>query len=216
MSSAPTLSECTGEVRPVYFDGGKVHLIDQKVLPGRFTTVTASTVSEVFAYIRDMTVRGAPAIGAAGAFGLALCAAASSATSPAALIEELRAAKKYLDSSRPTAVNLEWATGRLFNIAVAYAGRAGMTVPRLAAAVEAEARALAEEDVEVNRALAKHGAALVRPGANILHHCEILAMKKREAVKREQRKCRFAPDAQHNHYSPPPVTASPPNQNIDK
>lgn len=171
-SSTPTLSECTGEVRPVFFDGGKVFLIDQKVLPVTFTTVCASTVKEVFGYIRDMTVRGAPAIGAAGAFGLALCAHASSATTPADLLAELREAKTYLDSSRPTAVNLEWATGRLIDISAAYASRVGMTVGRLAEAVEAEARALAEEDVAVNRALAKHGATLVRQGANILHHCE--------------------------------------------
>ena len=165
------MSECTREVRPVFFEGGLLHLIDQKVLPGELVVVTAATAAAVFAFIRDMTVRGAPAIGAAGAFGLALAANASAAATPAALVEELRAAKAMLDSARPTAVNLEWATGRIVDIAAAYAARAGMTAARLAAAVEAEARALADEDVEINRALAKHGAALVPHGANILHHC---------------------------------------------
>ena len=61
------LSECTGVVRPVTFAGGRLHLIDQKALPAAFTIVPAGTVEEVFGFIRDMTVRGAPAIGAAGA-----------------------------------------------------------------------------------------------------------------------------------------------------
>lgn len=173
------LSECTGEIRPVSYIGGaapRLMLIDQKVLPTTFTTVVATTVQEVFGYIRDMTVRGAPAIGAAGAFGLAIAAARSTAATPSELVAELREAKAYLDSSRPTAVNLEWATGRLLDIAEAYASRAGMTARGLAAAIETEALALAEEDVATNRALALHGAALVPTGANILHHCNTGAL----------------------------------------
>jgi methylthioribose-1-phosphate isomerase len=179
MATPATLSECTGEVRPVSYVGGdapRVVLIDQKVLPGTFTTVDAASVAAVSGFIRDMTVRGAPAIGAAGAFGLALAAAASAAATPAALLEDLRAAKAVLDASRPTAVNLAWATGRLLDIAAAYAARAGMTARALSAAVEAEARALAEEDVATNRALAAHGAALVPQGANVLHHCNTGAL----------------------------------------
>jgi len=166
---AAALSECTGEVRPVSFHGGKLHLIDQKALPGALTLVAASSTAEVFALIKDMTVRGAPAIGAAGAFGLVLAAASSAAATPAALVAELAQAKAFLDSSRPTAVNLAWATGRLLDIAGAYARAPGMSVAALRAALESEAQALAEEDVAINRALAKHGAALVKQGANILH-----------------------------------------------
>ena len=167
--ASPPLSECTREVRPVYFHNGALHLIDQKVLPTTFTVVSTTTVEGVFAYIRDMTVRGAPAIGAAGAFGLVLAALASAAATPAALLADIAAAKARLDSSRPTAVNLAWATGRLLDIAGAYAALPGMDVAALRVAVESEAQALAEEDVAINRALAKHGAALVPQGANILH-----------------------------------------------
>jgi methylthioribose-1-phosphate isomerase len=172
----PAVSECTKEVRPVYFENGKLYLIDQKLLPGSLTVVAASTKEEVFAYIRDMTVRGAPAIGAAGGFGMCLAAASSGSGSVASLLESLAAAKAYLDSSRPTAVNLAWATGRLLDIARAYGGVAGCTPASLCLALESEAQALAEEDVRTNRALAMHGAALVPQGANVLHICNTGAL----------------------------------------
>ncbi len=173
---ANKLSECTKEVRPVYFEGGKLYLIDQKALPGALTVVCAASAEAVFAYIQDMTVRGAPAIGAAGAFGLCLAASASGAASVPALLEALARAKAYLDSSRPTAVNLAWATGRMLDIARAYGAAAGCTPASLCAALEAEAQELAEEDVRTNRALAVHGAALVPQGANVLHICNTGAL----------------------------------------
>jgi methylthioribose-1-phosphate isomerase len=169
--SATRKSECTGEVRPVYFEGGVCYLIDQKILPHEFKVVAATTTEQVFAFIRDMTVRGAPAIGAAAAFGLAIAARASKAATAPALAEELVAAKAYLDSSRPTAVNLMWATNRIVDIAKAYSTVPGLTAARLAEAVEQEAQALAELDVETNRSLAVHGTQVVPDGANILTHC---------------------------------------------
>lgn len=172
----PKLSECTGEVRPVYFEEGKLFLIDQKVLPNIFTVVSATTVEDVWNYIKDMTVRGAPAIGAAGAFGMAIAANASKATSAGDLVADLKATKQYLDSSRPTAVNLMWATGRILDIASAYAQLPGMTAKQLASAIESEAQQLAELDVEINRSLAKHGAEVIPHGANLLHHCNTGAL----------------------------------------
>ena len=171
-----TKSECTKEVRPVYFEAGVLYLIDQKLLPGELVVVAARTAEQTFAYIRDMTVRGAPAIGAAGAFGLCLAAQAAGAASTPALLEALAAAKAYLDSSRPTAVNLAWATGRLLDIARAYGAAPGCTPASLCAALVAEAQELAEEDVRTNRALAAHGAALVPERANILHICNTGAL----------------------------------------
>jgi methylthioribose-1-phosphate isomerase len=177
MATQTKLSECTKEVRPVYFEGGVLHLIDQKLLPGALVVVRATTAEQVFGYIRDMTVRGAPAIGAAGAFGLCLAAGAAAAdASVPALLQALAEAKAYLDSSRPTAVNLAWATGRLLDIARAYGAAAGCSAASLRAALEAEAQELAEEDVRVNRALAAHGAALVPERANILHICNTGAL----------------------------------------
>lgn len=75
-----TKSTCTGEDRVVYFADGKLIMVDQRDLPGAFTSFTVTTVDETIKAIKDMAVRGAPAIGAAGAFGLALAANNSSAT----------------------------------------------------------------------------------------------------------------------------------------
>lgn len=88
----------------------------------------------------------------------------------ATLVTELRAAKATLDASRPTAVNLMWATGRMQELVDAAAARAGASVASVRAAALAEALALAEEDVAINSAIARHGADVVPQGANILHH----------------------------------------------
>jgi len=170
-------SECTGEVRPVYFKDGKLYLIDQKLLPGSLNVVCGVTVEDVFKYILDMTVRGAPAIGAAGAFGLVIAAnAAVGAKTSGDVLEAVRAAKVYLDSSRPTAVNLAWATGRIYDIAKEFAALPGATPASLRAALDSEAQELAELDVRTNRSLAQHGAALVPQGANVLHICNTGAL----------------------------------------
>jgi methylthioribose-1-phosphate isomerase len=76
------LSTCTGVERPVFFAGGKLTLLDQRELPGAFTLFEVTSVAETIRAIKDMAVRGAPAIGAAGAFGLVLAANASAAATP--------------------------------------------------------------------------------------------------------------------------------------
>ena len=177
MSTSTTRkSECTGEVRPVYFENGHVYLIDQKLLPNEFKIVIATTPVQVWNYIKDMTVRGAPAIGAAGAFAMAMSANDSTATDVKQLLDDLTKAKTYLDSARPTAVNLMWATGRMLDIAKAYTTIPNMTVATLKAAMTSESQALAELDVEMNRALAKYGSTVVPDKANILHHCNTGAL----------------------------------------
>jgi methylthioribose-1-phosphate isomerase len=161
--------------------GDAVLLVDQKLLPGAFELVEARSVEAVFGFIRDMTVRGAPAIGAAGAFGLAIAARSAALAAPAdadagVVMQAVEAAKARLDAARPTAVNLAWATARVAEVARTYGSRPGATAASLARAVEAEARALAEDDVAVNRALARAGAAVVPRGANILTHCNTGAL----------------------------------------
>ena len=81
-AAATTLSICTGVERPVFWANGSLNLIDQRDLPGNLTLFAVHTVADTIKAIKDMAVRGAPAIGAAGAFGLALAANASSATTP--------------------------------------------------------------------------------------------------------------------------------------
>jgi methylthioribose-1-phosphate isomerase len=85
-------------------------------------------------------------------------------------VVDLTAAKVALDASRPTAVNLMWATGRIVEVAAAYAGAPGMTADGLRGHVLSEALALAEEDVAINTSIATHGNAIVPHKANILHH----------------------------------------------
>jgi len=119
-----------------------------------------------------MTIRGAPAIGAAAAFGLALAADHSTAASVADLVADLRSAALYLKSARPTAVNLAWAVDRV----IAAATLASATPDDVRAAVLDEACKIADEDVEINKRMAEHGAALIDDGDTIIHHCNTGAL----------------------------------------
>lgn len=152
----------------VYWAENRIKMIDQRRLPAEFVTAEFATVDEVAESIREMVVRGAPAIGAAAAYGMALAAHNSPANDRDSLLIDLRAAKATLDAARPTAVNLAWATARLLDLAE-------MTVlpnvDDIRSALLAEAEALAAEDVAVNRAIGYNGAALLADGANVLHHC---------------------------------------------
>jgi methylthioribose-1-phosphate isomerase len=128
-------------------------------------------VEAVARSIQEMAVRGAPAIGATGAYGMALAAHASQAETVDALLADLAAAKETLDAARPTAVNLSWATARLLDLAQSAAAEPGATPTTLAAALLAEADALADEDIAINRRMGYNGAAVIPDDANILHHC---------------------------------------------
>jgi methylthioribose-1-phosphate isomerase len=120
-----------------------------------------------------MAVRGAPAIGVAAAFGVALAALASPAPDGDALLADLEAARQGLAATRPTAVNLFWALERMRRHAVAHRQR---PVAELRTALVAEAEAILREDVAANRRLGAYGAALVPPGGRILTHCNAGAL----------------------------------------
>ena len=172
-------------MRTVYWQDGQVKMIDQRLLPGEELIAEFATVPEVARSISQMYVRGAPAIGATAAYGMALAAHLSQARDPDGLLNDLRQAKKTLDAARPTAVNLSWATRRLLTLAEQIAGetapgqaraliqRSGsaLTIRQLKQALLAEAQALADEDVKINRRMGFNGAAVVPDRANLLHHC---------------------------------------------
>lgn len=145
-----------------------VQMIDQRLLPQRLELPEFSDFRAVAEAIRNMTIRGAPAIGAAGAYGMALAAFQSSAQTREDLLLDLQAAKLLLDAARPTAVNLSWATQRLLDLARRLVLS---TVAELRSALLAEAERLADEDVEINRRMGAAGAAVIPQDANILHHC---------------------------------------------
>ena len=179
MASMSQKSEYTGEIRVVSLSSRVVTLVDQRLLPLQFSVIECATVESIFTAIRDMTVRGAPAIGAAGAFGVAMAglfAASEGGATTASVLSALESSKTYLDGARPTAVNLAWATGRILDIARAFAALPSTTAESLSKFVEAESQALAEEDVAINRALARAGAAVVPDGAQILTHCNTGAL----------------------------------------
>jgi methylthioribose-1-phosphate isomerase len=159
-------------MRTVFWSDGKLRLIDQRRLPGNLEVASFSKCGDVARAIREMVVRGAPAIGAAAAFGLALAAQESSAGSSKDLIVDLWGAASTLRAARPTAVNLSWAIDRILGAAEGYSG----TVAQLRQHLITEAQRLADEDVETNLHLARIGADLLDDGDTIIHHCNTGAL----------------------------------------
>jgi methylthioribose-1-phosphate isomerase len=157
------------ELQTVWWEANTVCLIDQTRLPHRQEFVCCSSVAEVAGAIRGMVVRGAPAIGVTAAYGMALAAQTSSAPDTTSLLAELRQSKLLLDATRPTAVNLRWATERIYRVAEASRGDGG--VQALKERVLAEARAVHAEDLAMCHAIGAHGAGLLADGARVLTHC---------------------------------------------
>lgn len=154
--------------RTLWWENAQLKMIDQRVLPLTYRVESYRRHEDVAAAIRDMVVRGAPAIGAAGAFGMALAAYMSPATDREGILADLERAKATLDAARPTAVNLGWATRRVLDAAQASGAE---TPAELRTVVLSEAQIIADEDVDVNRRMGANGAAVVPSQANILTHC---------------------------------------------
>ena len=159
-------------MRTVFWENNELKMIDQRILPARFEVISYRAHKDVAFAITDMVVRGAPAIGAAAAFGLALAGYESDSTSTDGLLVDLQTAAAVLKSARPTAVNLAWAVDRLMNVAKSITG----SPADLRVAVLNEAQKLADEDVEINKRMAEHGAALINDGDTIIHHCNTGAL----------------------------------------
>jgi methylthioribose-1-phosphate isomerase len=154
------------------YDTNKFQMIDQRLLPGKFEIAVFDDYRVVAQAITDMVVRGAPAIGAAAAFGLALAAQQSKAGDIASLRVDVESASVYLKQARPTAVNLAWALDRISQVTADIDGGAD----DLRAAILAEAQKIADEDVEINERMARHGAALIEDGDTVIHHCNTGAL----------------------------------------
>jgi methylthioribose-1-phosphate isomerase len=161
-------------VRTVFWEDNQLKMIDQRRLPGRFEVVSFSDHASAARAISDMVVRGAPAIGAAAAFGLALAAYESTAASSADLLADLQAASSTLKAARPTAVNLAWAVDRILRMAERMT--AERNADELRQLVLDAAQRLADEDVEINKRMAEHGAVLIDDGDTIIHHCNTGAL----------------------------------------
>lgn len=160
-------------MRTVEWHDGALKMIDQRALPWELTFVRLDTVAAVAESISNMTIRGAPAIGAAAGFGLALAARQSRATTVDALVSDLQGHAEQLRAARPTAVNLAWALDRLLRIADS--GEFN-NVDDLRAVLLQAAQQIADEDVAINSRIGAIGARLVNEGATVLHHCNTGAL----------------------------------------
>ncbi len=156
-------------MRSVEWTGqNRLRMIDQRRIPWDLVTVEYDDYREVAQAIFEMVVRGAPAIGVSAAFGMVLAAQQSRAANTGDLLGDLEAAAETLKQARPTAVNLAWAVDHML---VVGGGAAQNGVEGVRAALLGEAQRLADEDVATNKRMAAHGAALIRDGDTVLHHC---------------------------------------------
>jgi methylthioribose-1-phosphate isomerase len=152
---------------------GTVKMIDQRKLPLEFIVVEFADYHDVAKAIKEMYIRGAPAIGAAAAFGLALAARHSPAADRKALLADLETAADVIQATRPTASNLFWATARMMKTAH---NSAHNEVEGIVQDLIDEAQRIADEDVDINRRMGAYGATLVEDEFNILTHCNAGAL----------------------------------------
>ena len=162
--------------RTIEWHDGTVLMIDQRVLPLHHEIKSYTTYEGVAEAIHTMVIRGAPAIGAAAGFGMALAGLQSQATTRSDLRRDLEIAADVLRQSRPTAVNLFWAIDRMLETSRRLEASGRITTDDLRAALIVEAQSIADEDVEINKRMAEHGAALIKDGDTILTHCNTGAL----------------------------------------
>ena len=152
---------------------GRLEMIDQRVLPARFEYLAYANAAEVAEGIRAMVVRGAPAIGCAAAYGVALEALARRGEAPELFSASLERALELLAASRPTAVNLFWALKRMREV---WQANLHQPVQAIAERLLLEAHEVSAEDIRINRAMGRHGAELLADGARVLTHCNAGAL----------------------------------------
>ncbi len=146
-------------------------MIDQTKLPNELVFVKYDDYNQVADAIRTLVVRGAPAIGVSGAFGLALAVLQSTATTKDELISDLDKAKQILFETRPTAVNLEWGLEKIMN-----AAKSGDSIEQIRELVISTAKKMADEDIEINKTMGKIGSVLFDDNDTIMTHCNAGAL----------------------------------------
>ena len=158
-------------LRTVEWKNNSVIMIDQTKLPNELVYVKYTDYNDVANAIRALVIRGAPAIGVSGAFGIALAALQSSSETTEGLLSDLEKAKKILFETRPTAVNLSWGLEKIMEIA-----KQGKTVSEIKDIVIAKAKQMAEEDIDINKKMGKNGAGLFQDNDTIMTHCNAGAL----------------------------------------
>lgn len=154
--------------KSISWQDSRVRMLDQRLLPHETIYNEYETAEEVAGAVRDMVIRGAPAIGAAAAYGLCLVTGNFAGQSAAELRLQLAQAAETLRRARPTAVNLAWAIDRMMT---RLADPGLDTVEALHQAALAEAKAIAAEDVHINKQIGRNALPLIPQKATIIHHC---------------------------------------------
>jgi len=153
-------------LKTVEWKNNKVVMIDQTKLPNELVFVEYDDFNQVANAIKTLIVRGAPAIGVSGAFGLALAALQSEAKTKDELLSDLEEAKKILFSTRPTAVNLGWGLEKIMKIA-----KTGNSSENIKEMVVSASIKMAEEDIEINKTMGQNGSNLFENNDTIMTHC---------------------------------------------
>ena len=147
---------------------GALVILDQTKLPNEIITLHLTDIREIWRAIYTLQVRGAPAIGIAAGFGLYIAVKDIDTEDYGEFLRKFREAKDYLNSSRPTAVNLSWALTRMERVVTSNAGK---TIPEIKELLHEECRAIKSEDIDMCRRIGEHGLTLIKDGAGILTHC---------------------------------------------
>ena len=158
-------------LKTIEWKDNSVIMIDQTKLPNSLEYVTYTDYNDVATAIRNLVVRGAPAIGVSGAFGLALAALQSSAKEKDQLIQDLETAKKILFETRPTAVNLSWGLDKIMQVA-----KNAENVDEIRKSVVEAAKQMAEDDIKTNMSMGKNGSELFNDNDTIMTHCNAGAL----------------------------------------
>jgi methylthioribose-1-phosphate isomerase len=170
------------EVRPIIWSNDTLQLLDQRLLPGKEVYIPCKSVGDVAENIKNMAVRGAPAIGISAAYGMVLAARGllgsvseqlGNNATPPSFLDGLREAAVLLKETRPTAVNLNWAVERILKKAGSLDGEKPEKIHK---ELELEANKMYREDIEINKQIGRWGAGLIQKGSTILTHCNAGAL----------------------------------------
>ena len=158
-------------LKTIEWKNNSVIMIDQTKLPNSLEYVTYTDYNQVADAIKTLVVRGAPAIGISGAFGLALAVLQSDAKEKDQLIQDLETAQKILLKTRPTAVNLAWGLEKIMSVA-----KSEKTVEQIRASIIEVAKQMAEDDIQINMSIGKNGSELFSKNDTIMTHCNAGAL----------------------------------------
>jgi len=157
---------------------GYLELIDQRALPGQFKKIQCANVEQLFDAIKTLAVRGAPAIGVAAAYGMVLAIQAfQGRDNPNEIIKYLKQQKNYLAVCRPTAVNLQWALDKVFNVAELFVSdNPNCTIDHLSEKILQAAHQICQHDIEMCKNIGLNGQHLITDSAGVLTHCNAGAL----------------------------------------